>query len=133
MSSSLLIFPLRHVSRRTHGVMVIGVGSQRRQSSGGCRFNPHYRRVTIQEYLTLVPGYGWRNQNRSFNKGRSSRFREVSWVRQTPKEGRRTYRPKRCRNNNKYEDNSPKTLNDKNGFNSCAKFFVYSVISNSFK
>ena len=30
----------------------------RRQSSGGCWFNPHYRRVTIQEYLTLVPGYG---------------------------------------------------------------------------
>ena len=26
--------------------------------AGGCRFNPHYRRVTIQEYLTLVPGYG---------------------------------------------------------------------------
>ena len=26
----------------------------RRQSSGGCRFNPHYRQVTIQEYLTLV-------------------------------------------------------------------------------
>ena len=22
-----------------------------------CRFNPDYRRVTIQEYLTLVPGY----------------------------------------------------------------------------
>ena len=30
----------------------------RRQSSGGCRFNPHYRRVTIQEYLILVPCYG---------------------------------------------------------------------------
>ena len=37
---------------------------QRRQSSGGRRFNPDYRRVTIQEYLTLVPGYGKRNQNR---------------------------------------------------------------------
>ena len=36
----------------------------RRQSSGGCRLNPDYRRVTIQEYLTLVPGYGSRNQNR---------------------------------------------------------------------
>ena len=35
-------------------------------------------------------------------------------VRQTPEEGRRTYRPKRCGNNNKDEDNSPKTLNDKN-------------------
>ena len=30
----------------------------RRQSSGGCRFNPDCRRVTIQEYLTLVLGYG---------------------------------------------------------------------------
>ena len=33
---------------------------------------------------------------------------------QTPEEGRRTYRPKSCGNNNKDEDNSPKTLNDKN-------------------
>ncbi len=47
------------------------------------------------------------------NKGRSSKFREGSRVRQTP-EGRRTYRPKRCGNNNKDEDNSPKNLNDKN-------------------
>ena len=30
----------------------------RRQSSNGCRFNPDYRRVTVQEYLTLVPDYG---------------------------------------------------------------------------
>ena len=37
-------------------------------------------------------------------------------VRQTPEEGRMTYRPKRCGNNNKYEDNSPKTLNDKNQY-----------------
>ena len=51
---------------------------------------------------------------RGFNKGRSSKFREGSRVRQTPEEGRRTYRLKLCRNNNKDEDNSPKTLNDKN-------------------
>ena len=50
---------------------------------------------------------------RGFNKGRSSKFREVFRVRQTSEEGRRTYRPKRCGNNNKDEDNSPKTLNDK--------------------
>ena len=50
---------------------------------------------------------------RGFNKGRSSKFSEVSRVRQTPEEGRRTYRPKRCGNNNKDEDSSPKTLNDK--------------------
>ena len=50
---------------------------------------------------------------RSFNKGRSSQFREGSRVRQTPEEGQMTYRPKRWRNNNKDEDNSPKNLNDK--------------------
>ena len=33
---------------------------------------------------------------------------------ETPEEGRRTYRLKRCGNNNKDEDNTPKTLNDKN-------------------
>ena len=49
-----------------------------------------------------------------FDEGRSSKFREGSRVRQTPKEDRRTYRPKRYGNNNKDEGNSPKTLNDKN-------------------
>ena len=34
-----------------------------------------------------------------FNKGRSSKFREGSRVRQTPEEGRMPYRPKRCGNN----------------------------------
>ena len=43
-----------------------------------------------------------------------AKFREGSRVRQTPEEGQRTYRPKRCGNNNKDEDNSPKNLNDKN-------------------
>ena len=51
--------------------------------------------------------------SRGFNKRRSSKFREGSRVRQTPEEGWRTYRPKRCGNNNKDEDNSPKILNDK--------------------
>ena len=50
-----------------------------------------------------------------FNKGRSLKFRECSRVRQTAEEGRRTYRPKSCGNDNKDEDNSPKTLNDKKG------------------
>ena len=36
--------------------------------------------------------------------------------------GRRTYRPKRCGNNTKDEDNSPKTLNDKNHQASSQKF-----------
>ena len=51
--------------------------------------------------------------SRVFNKGRSSKFREGSRVRKTLEEGRRTYQPKRCGNNNKDKDNSPKTLNDK--------------------
>ena len=45
---------------------------------------------------------------------------KVPRVRQTPEEGRRTYQPKRCGNNNKDEDNSPKNLNDKNQFLSIA-------------
>ena len=72
-----------------------------------------------RKYLTLVPSYGEQNQNRrprGFNKGRSSKFRVGSRVRQTPEEGRRTYRPKRCGNNYKDDDNSPKTLNDKKVF-----------------
>ena len=59
---------------------------------------------------------------RGFNNGRSSKFREGSRVRQTPEKGRRTYRPKRCGNNNKDEDNSPKNLNDKNQQASSQKF-----------
>ena len=47
-----------------------------------------------------------------FNKGRSLKFCEGSRVRQTPEEGRRTYQPNRCGNNN--EENSPKNFNDKN-------------------
>ena len=48
------------------------------------------------------------DEPRGFNKERSSKFHEGSRVRQTPDEGQRTYRPKRCGNNN--ENNSPKTL-----------------------
>ena len=59
---------------------------------------------------------------RGFNKGRSSKFREGSRVQQTPEEGWRTYQPKHCGNNNKDEDNSPKTLNDKNHQASSQKF-----------
>ena len=51
---------------------------------------------------------------RGFNKGCSSKFRVGSRVQQTPEEGRRTNRLKRCGNNNKDEDNSLKILNDKN-------------------
>ena len=48
---------------------------------------------------------------------------EVSRVRQTPEE-QRTYQPKRRGNNNKDEDNSPKTLNDKNTY-------IYTTMSQS--
>ena len=50
---------------------------------------------------------------RGFNKGHSLKFHVGYQVRQTPEEGWRTYRSKCCENNNKDEDNSPKTLNDK--------------------
>ena len=59
---------------------------------------------------------------RGFSKGRSSKFREGLRVRQTPEEGRRTYRPKHSGNNNKGEDNSSKTFNDKNHQASSQKF-----------
>ena len=59
-------------------------------------------------------------------KGRSSKFCEGSRVRQTPEEGWRTYRAKRC-GNNKDEDNSPKTLNDKNNLNVSFKLHPYSL------
>ena len=51
---------------------------------------------------------------RRFNKGRSLKFRVGSRVRRTPEEGQRIYRPKRCGNDIKDEDDSPKTFNDKN-------------------
>ena len=57
-----------------------------------------------------------------FNKECSSKFCEGSRVRQTPEEGQKTYQPKRCGNNNKDEDNSPKILNDKNHQASSQKF-----------
>ena len=57
-----------------------------------------------------------------FNNGRNSKFHVGSWVWQTPKEGRRIYWPKHCGNNNKDEDNSPKTLNYKNHQASSQKF-----------
>ena len=69
--------------------------------------------VTIQEFLTLVMVIRT-GDPREFNKGRSSKFRLGSRVQEKPEEGRKTYQPKRCGNNNKDEDNSLKTLNDKN-------------------
>ena len=59
-------------------------------------------------------------------------FRVGSRVRQeTPEEGRRTHQPKRYEYNNKDEDNSPKTLNDKiikiRGKNSDNSLIIYVV------
>ena len=66
---------------------------------------------------------------RGFNKGRSSKFPEGSRVRETPEEGKRTYRPKLCGNKNKDENNSPKTFNDKNiSVNNSDKFCQYNFI-----
>ena len=49
---------------------------------------------------------------RGFNKGCRSKFQEPSRIKKKKtEEGWRTYRPKRLGNNNKDEDNSPKTLN----------------------
>ena len=59
---------------------------------------------------------------RGFNKGRSSKFREGFRVRQTPEEDWKTYWPKRSGNSNKDEDNSQKTLIDKNQQASSQKF-----------
>ena len=58
---------------------------------------------------------------RRFNTGPCSKFPEGSRARQTPEDGRRTYRPKRSGNINNDEDNSPKTLNDKNHQDSSQK------------
>ena len=47
---------------------------------------------------------------RGLNKGRGSKLRRGSRVRQeTPEKGRRTYRPKCCEDYNEDEDNSLKT------------------------
>ena len=48
------------------------------------------------------------------NKGWGSKFHAGSQVWKTPEEGQKTYQPKHCEYNYKDEDNSPKTLNDKN-------------------
>ena len=49
------------------------------------------------------------------NNGHGSKFHVGYWVQQeTLEEGQKTYQPKHCEYNNKDENNSPKTLNDKN-------------------
>ena len=48
------------------------------------------------------------------NKGCGLKFRVDFQIQQTPEEGWKTYHLKHCEYNNEDEDNSPKTLNDKN-------------------
>ena len=67
-----------------------------------------------------------------FTKGHSSKFRVGSRIRLPPEEGRRTYRPKRCRNNYKDENSSPKILNDKNHQASFQKFRQPRMMFSSF-
>ena len=68
--------------------------------------------------LTLVPVYDQRIRKiypRELNKRFGSKFRVGSKVRhETPEESRRMHRSKCCEYNNKDEDNSSNTLNNKN-------------------
>ena len=66
-------------------------------------------------------------------KGCSSKFHVGSQVWQTPEEDRRSYRPKSWGNNNKNEDNSPKTLNDKNHQASSQKFRQLKILDKIYK
>ena len=62
----------------------------------------------INTYIRL-----WLSESEQVTPADSIKFRVGPRVRQTPEEGLKIYRPKRWRNNNKEEDSSPKTLNDK--------------------
>ena len=108
---SLLVQKIHsELSSRTHSVTVIGVGSLSFLGDNHLQVQSWLR-----EYLYLVMANGIRTGGpHGFSKRCNSNFHEGSRVWQTPEEGRRTYQPKCCGNNNKDEDNSPKTLNDKN-------------------
>ena len=81
-------------------------------------------------YPVLANGIRRGTPTRGFNKERSSKFAEGSRVRQTPEEGRRTFP---CGNNNKDEDNSPKTLYDKNHQPSSQKLRQLGVICSPYR
>ena len=54
----------------------------------------------------------------------------ITRVRQTPEEIWMIYRPQCCRNNNKYEDSSLKTLNDKKQhFSQMVKILMLALVS----
>ena len=102
LSSSLLLFP-QHFGRYVL-----------RPSSDVCRTREPSRNHGGRLFWFRLANGIRTGDARGFNNRLSSKFCEGSRVRQTSEEGRRTYRPKRCGNNNKDEDNSPKNLNDKN-------------------
>ena len=108
MSSSLLLFPQRF------GRYVL------RPSSAVCRTPEPSRNFELRPLLN--PRGGACSDSVSHNRVQVRSSVKVPRVRQTPEEGRRTYRPKRCGNNYKDEDNSLKTLNDKNHQASSQKF-----------
>ena len=59
--------------------------------------------------------------------------KDVVRIRQKHEEGWRTYWPKRCENNNKDEDNNPKTLNGKNQASSqTTKIFFFKTVQAKF-
>ena len=62
------------------------------------------------------------SKSHGLNKGHGSKLHVGSWVQQTTEEGWRKYCPKCWEYNNKDEDNSLKTLNNKNHQASSKKF-----------
>ena len=104
------------LSSRTHSITVIGIGSLISKET-------IIWRLQVQFWLKASNNTGilntctrlWLMESELVTpmdsiKGHNSKFREGSQVWQKPEEGQKTYRPKRCGNNNKDEDNSPKTL-----------------------
>ena len=67
------------------------------------------------------------------SKGCDSKLHVGSRVWQTPELGQKTYRHKYCEYNNKDEDNSPKTLNDKNHANFATLQMLVAYMSTDFQ
>ena len=131
LSSSLLLFPQRftwrNVYRRWFPKLLMG------QSSGGYRFNPDCRRVTNTGILNTCTRL-WLTESEqttpvdSIKDVLRSSVKIPEFDKHLKKAGGN--RPKRCGNNNKDEDNSTKTLNDKNHKGSSQKFWqlMYIVV-----
>ena len=128
LSSSLLLYSQRfgrYVLRPSSGICRTGEPTQNFETRH--LYNPRGSLIliplTITYHLYLVMVNGIRiSDPRGLYKWRVSMFRVGSPVRQTPEEGRRTYRSKCREYNNKDEDNSPKTLNYENHQASSQRF-----------